>query len=190
MKESQNDKEQNLNLCKQNTFNSTSEQNISINHTFRTIKKRMPWSEEEDKLITMLVNKYGTGNWTLISNKMGHNRSGKQCRERWYNQLNPNVKKNNWTEEEESILFTKHMQLGNKWSDIASFLPGRTLTDIKNHFYSKLRKFIRKILKQINDENLFKINGIDGYKYTGEKIYKMIKNNKINLKNLTKDTIF
>ena len=82
------------------------------------------------------------------------------------------------------------MQLGNKWSDIASFLPGRTLNDIKNHFYSKLRKFIRKTLKQINDENLFKINGIDGCKYNGEKIYKMIKQYEITYKNLTKDTIF
>ena len=45
--------------------------------------------------IKSLVNKYGTSNWTFISNQMGQNRSGKQCRERWYNQLNPNMKKNN-----------------------------------------------------------------------------------------------
>ena len=193
MNESQIDKEQIPTFIKQTSFISSTDPNISTNHTFTTIKKnkkRIPWSEEEDKSIKSLVNKYGTGNWTLISNEMGQNRSGKQCRERWYNQLNPNVKKNNWTDEEENILFTKHMQLGNKWSDIASYLPGRTLNDIKNHFYSKLRKFIRKILKQINDENLFKINGIDSSKYTGEKIYKMIKKHEITYKNLTKDTIF
>ena len=165
------------------------EQNISTNHIFRTIKKRIPWTETEDKSIKSLVNKYGTSNWTFIANQMGQNRSGKQCRERWYNQLNPEVKKNNWSDEEENILFTKHMHLGNRWADIAGFLPGRTLNDIKNHFYSKLRKFIRKILKQINDENLFKINGIDGCKYNGEKIYKLIKQYKVNYKNLTKDTI-
>jgi hypothetical protein len=193
MNENQIDKDHNLNIVRQTSFLSNIEPNLSTNHTFTIIKKnkkRMPWSEEEDKSIKSLVNKYGTTNWTLISNEMGQNRSGKQCRERWYNQLNPNVKKNNWTNEEENILFTKHMQLGNKWSDIASYLPGRTLNDIKNHFYSKLRKFIRKILKQINDENLFEINGIDGCKYTGENIYKMIKKHEITLKNLTKDTIF
>ena len=190
MNENLTEKEQNNTFIKQTSFISSIDPNITTNHTFRIIKKRMPWSEEEDKSIKTLVSKYGTGNWTLISNEMGQNRSGKQCRERWYNQLKPNVKKNNWTDEEENILFTKHMQFGNKWSDIASFLPGRTLNDIKNHFYSKLRKFIRKILKQINDENLFKINGIDGCKYTGEKIYKMIKKHEITYKNLTKDTIF
>ena len=52
------------------------------------------------------------------------------------------MNKKDWTDKEEIILFSKQMQLGNKWADIASFLPGRTLTDIKNHFYSKLRKFI------------------------------------------------
>ena len=190
MNETQTEREKNNIFIKQASFISNTDPNVTTNHTFRIIKKRIPWSEEEDKSIKSLVNKYGTSNWTLISNEMGQNRSGKQCRERWYNQLNPNVKKNNWTDEEENILFTKHMQLGNKWSDIASFLPGRTLNDIKNHFYSKLRKFIRKILKQINDENLFKINGIDGCKYTGEKIYKMIKKHEITYNNLTKDTIF
>ena len=180
---------QNIPNLKQTTFISNTEQNISTNHPFRTTKKRIPWTETEDKSIKSLVNKYGTTSWSLIAKHLGQNRSGKQCRERWYNQLNPEAKKNNWTEEEENILFTKNMHLGNKWADIASFLPGRTLNDIKNHFYSNLRKFIRQKLKQINDENLFKINGIDPYKYNAENIYKLIKKCKINYENLTKDTI-
>ena len=194
--EKENTKEQYLSpsqthtVLKQASFLSSNEPNLSPFRTFRCIKKRMPWSEDEDKVMKQLVNKYGTSNWTLIASKMGKSRNGKQCRERWYNHLNPTLKKNNWTLDEENILFSKHMQLGNKWADIASFLPGRTLNDIKNHFYSKLRKFIRKILKQINDEKLFQINGIDSYKYTGEKIYKMIKKHDITLRNLTKDTIF
>ena len=189
-KEALNSPSQTLTIVKQTSFISSYEPNLSNSHTFRCIKKREPWTEEEDKTIKQLVNKYGTSNWTLISSKMGKSRSGKQCRERWYNQLNPSIQKKNWTKEEENILFSKHMSLGNKWSDIGSYLPGRTLNDIKNHFYSKLRKFIRKILKQINDENLFEINGIDSCKYSGDKIYKMIKKNEITLKNLTKDTIF
>ena len=194
--EKENTKEQYLSpsqthtVLKQASFLSSNEPNLSPFRTFRCIKKRMPWSEDEDKVMKQLVNKYGTSNWTLIASKMGKSRNGKQCRERWYNHLNPTLKKNNWTLDEENILFSKHMQLGNKWADIASFLPGRTLNDIKNHFYSKLRKFIRKILKQINDEKLFQINGIDSYKYTGEKIYNMIKKHDITLRNLTKDTIF
>ncbi len=53
------------------------------------------------------------------------NRSGKQCRERWHNHLDPNINKDYWTEKEENTLFLKHLEYGNKWSDIAHFLPGR-----------------------------------------------------------------
>jgi hypothetical protein len=76
------------------------------------------------------VNKNGTGNWTLIANEMSNlygfrTRSGKQCRERWHNHLDPGINKDYWTEKEENVLFMKHMEYGNKWSDIAKFLPGR-----------------------------------------------------------------
>lgn len=167
--------------------NETYQNKSSQNFTFKIIKRRAPWNKKEDEAIIELVNKYGTTNWTIIANEMAliyksKQRNGKQCRERWHNHLDPIVNKDNWTEEEENILFNKHLEYGNKWSDISKFLPGRTDNSIKNHFYSKLRKFIRKILKQINKENLLKNNGIDFYKYNSDKVYKLLKN----IKYLTK----
>ena len=182
---------QSLNLLNPNeNFQNKSVQNF----TFKIIKRRAPWSKKEDEAIIELVNKFGTSNWTIIANEMAQmykskHRNGKQCRERWHNHLDPIVNKNNWTEEEENILFNKHLEYGNKWSDISKYLPGRTDNSIKNHFYSKLRKFIRKILKQINKENLLKNNGIDYYKYNSDKVYKLLKKYKVTYKNVTKDTI-
>ena len=180
-----------LNIINSNeTFQNKNTQNF----TFKIIKRRAPWNKKEDEAIIELVNKYGTSNWTIIANEMAlmyksKHRNGKQCRERWHNHLDPIVNKENWTEEEENILFNKHMEYGNKWSDISKFLPGRTDNSIKNHFYSKLRKYIRKILKQINKENLLKNNGIDYYKYNSDKVYKLLKKYKITYKNVNKDTI-
>lgn len=140
------------------------------------------------------MNLFGTSNWTLIASKLNakypfSSRSGKQCRERWHNHLDPMIKKDCWTEKEEMILFSKHNKYGNKWSDIAKYLPGRTDNSIKNFFYSKLRKFLRKIVKEMNQERLFLKYNIDHEKYNSDKIYQMIKKSNIAYGNIKKKEI-
>jgi hypothetical protein len=54
--------------------------------------------------------------------------TGKQCRERWHNQLDPNIKKEGWSEEEDRILLHAHTELGNHWVEISKVLT-RALAD-------------------------------------------------------------
>ncbi|KAG8653611.1 transcription factor MYB3R-1 isoform X2 [Manihot esculenta] len=100
-----------------------------------------PWKREEDDLIRDLVGKQGIKKWSEIAKHLP-GRIGKQCRERWHNHLNPEIKRTAWTKEEELTLIDAHKIYGNKWAEIAKFLNGRTENAIKNHWNCSVKKKI------------------------------------------------
>ncbi|KAK9266352.1 hypothetical protein L1049_023943 [Liquidambar formosana] len=110
----------------------------------KTGLKKGTWTPEEDRKLMAYVTKYGCWNWRQLPKYAGLSRCGKSCRLRWVNYLRPNIKRGNYSQEEEDTIIRLHESLGNKWSAIAAQLPGRTDNEIKNHWHTNLKKRLKE----------------------------------------------
>eukprot|EP00826_Nyctotherus_ovalis_P063010 TRINITY_DN9202_c0_g1_i4.p1 TRINITY_DN9202_c0_g1~~TRINITY_DN9202_c0_g1_i4.p1 ORF type:complete len:313 (-),score=86.46 TRINITY_DN9202_c0_g1_i4:205-1143(-) len=116
---------------------------------------RCTWSRQEDKALKTAVKLYKTKGWNCIATYVNSclpkdlpQKNANQCRERWSNQLNPEVCLGSLNKDEIALVFELHEELGNRWSAIAAKLPGRTDNIVKNWFLCKLRKLSRCIKKE------------------------------------------
>jgi hypothetical protein len=87
----------------------------------------------EDQILVEKIAEHGTGTWSLIAAWIPC-RTGKQCRERWLNQISPELTPTPWSPQEDFILMQAQSSLGHAWSKIAQYLPGRSSNSIKNRW--------------------------------------------------------
>ncbi|CAN6289322.1 unnamed protein product [Urochloa humidicola] len=106
--------------------------------------RRGLWSPEEDEKLMNHIAKYGHGCWSSVPKLAGLERCGKSCRLRWINYLRPDLKRGTFSQEEEDLIIHLHSLLGNKWSQIAAQLPGRTDNEVKNFWNSYIKKRLRE----------------------------------------------
>lgn len=93
--------------------------------------KRGPWSQAEDQILLSLVHTQGAHNWVRISS-MIQTRSPKQCRERYHQNLKPNLNHDPITPEEGALIEQMVAEMGKRWAEIARRLRGRSDNAVKN----------------------------------------------------------
>ena len=116
----------------------------------RQTYKKVMWTEREDEQLRQAINQVGFKNWSVVAD-MVPGRTGKQCRERWFGMLNPELAKEDWTPEEDQLLIRLHGEYGNSWAKIAEFMPRRSRISLRNrwgwhvrHQFGATKKMKRK----------------------------------------------
>ncbi|CAN6352034.1 unnamed protein product [Urochloa humidicola] len=104
--------------------------------------RRGPWTVDEDLTLVNYIADHGEGRWNSAS---GLKRTGKSCRLRWLNYLRPDVKRGNFTADEQLLILDLHTRWGNRWSKIAQHLPGRTDNEIKNYWRTRVQKHAKQL---------------------------------------------
>ena len=104
---------------------------------------KLKFTPEEDDRLRWLVQQHGTNSWNLIAKLMG-NRNARQCRERWKNYVNPELRNEPWNQEEDRLLVEKYGEFGPRWNKIAKFFVNRSDNSLRNRWQLMLRQYERQ----------------------------------------------
>ncbi|KAK1401729.1 Cell division cycle 5 [Heracleum sosnowskyi] len=90
----------------------------------RMIIKGGVWNNTEDEILKAAVMKYGKNQWSRIQTLLVR-KSYRQCKARWFEWLDPSIKKTEWTRQEDERLLHLAKLMPSQWRSIAGIV-GRT----------------------------------------------------------------
>ncbi|XP_051144418.1 transcription factor MYB124-like isoform X2 [Andrographis paniculata] len=122
-------------------------------------RRIVSWSQEEDDILRKQIREHGTHNWVIIASKF-NDKTTRQCRRRWFTYLNSDFKKGGWSPEEDKLLCEAQKIYGNRWTEIAKVVSGRTDNAVKNRFTTLCKKRAKRepLAEQNNTESYIHLN--------------------------------
>jgi hypothetical protein len=133
----ENDYSEDSNIIKGSRKITKRSKNDSPDSESKTRAVRKLWKQHEDEQLLDLINQYGQ-KWTVIGKMIG-GRTGKQVRDRYLNNLRPDINNSPFSQVEDDAIISLFFKLGSKWSQIAACMGGRTEAQVKNRFYVSLK---------------------------------------------------
>ncbi|KAL7716603.1 Transcription factor MYB75 [Entamoeba marina] len=133
-----------------------------------------PWCKQEDEILITAVERYGKSDWDTISCQVP-NRTKKQCKERYFNHLDEDVHKSAWTQEEDELILLKRDELGNRWTEISKYIPGRAPNSIKNRYFSHLTRVLKKKSMPLQQPKLTVNGSPDSNPFVVKHVYSVFK---------------
>ncbi|MFK7824834.1 MAG: Myb-like DNA-binding domain-containing protein [Oligoflexales bacterium] len=107
-------------------------------------------TKEEDKLLADRAEYHllhtGEIRWAQIQKKYFPERTSKSIRERYYEHLDPRLDKSDFDEEEREFISNFVLTHGNRWTELAKHLPGRSPNRLKNYWNRIKKKEMKKIV--------------------------------------------
>jgi len=116
-------------------------------------KRKLPrrsrlWTPDQDARLKEIVHELGMEHvktqdfWDRVALHCEHD--ARLCRHRWNNFLRPDLRKGDWTLQEEALIVDMHRQFGPCWRVMVQCFPNRTDNDLKNKWNSMRRSQERK----------------------------------------------
>ncbi|KFK43680.1 hypothetical protein AALP_AA1G159200 [Arabis alpina] len=136
--------------------------NIIINQDSKKKERHIvTWTQEEDVILRDQITLHGTENWAIIASKF-KDKSTRQCRRRWYTYLNSDFKRGGWSPEEDMLLCEAQRVFGNRWTEIAKVVSGRTDNAVKNRFTTLCKKRAKHeaMAKENSNKRMLFLEGI------------------------------
>lgn len=141
------------------------------------------FTEEEDKLVLKFVCLLGKNNWAGVAALMknhGYNRNARQCRDRYFHNLDPRINNDSdWTKEEDDLLIKKVEEEGKRWKSFERYFTGRTEVGLRNRYHILIRKKVKKEIKVHEKIDILsdKFSFLDSYYDANIKPFTSLKNN-------------
>lgn len=125
----------------------------------RILIKGGVWKNTEDEILKAAVMKYGKNGWARVASLLNR-KSAKQCKARWYEWLDPSIKKTDWSRDEEEKLLHLAKLMPNQWRTIAPIV-GRTAAQCMEHYERLLDQAQEQIGEATEDARKLRPGEID-----------------------------